>query len=90
MIQILIYGTPGIGKTMYLQIFMVYLSRLAKEKGQDTPSIHYNFRIEDMVTTYSFFPDGSVIDISKNGENTGITTSSPFPSVSLIRFRKLL
>ena len=26
---------------MYLQTFLVYLSRLAKEKGQDTPSIHY-------------------------------------------------
>ena len=31
-------------------------------------TIHYNLRIEDMVTTYSFLPDGSVIDISKNGD----------------------
>ena len=36
--------------------------------GQDTPSIHYKFRADDAVLTYSFLPDGSVIDITRSME----------------------
>ena len=64
--QFLIHGTPGIGKSMYLQIFLVHLSRLAKERGQDTPSIHYMKRSYGKVIIWSFLPDGSVINITND------------------------
>ena len=37
----LILGTPGIGKTMFLQRLLVELVRRARSKGEDPPSIHY-------------------------------------------------
>ena len=63
----LIEGTPGIGKSMYLQIFLVHLSRLAKEKGQDTPSIFYvemSYGRESRIM--SLLPNGSVISITND------------------------
>ena len=60
----LITGTPGIGKTLYLQILLVHLFRRAKEEGRDIPTIHYVYGDKKKVVTLSFLPDGSVVDIS--------------------------
>ena len=61
----LIYGTPGIGKTLFLQVFLVYLVRRAQAEGKDPPSIYYDYPDNGKITTVSFLPDGSVVDITK-------------------------
>ena len=61
----LVLGTPGIGKTLYLQAFLVHLVRRAKEEGRDPPTIHYvHKKNKDSIQTLSFLPDGSVVDVS--------------------------
>ena len=61
----LVLGTPGIGKTLYLQAFLVHLVRRAKEEGRDPPTIHYvHAKSKDSIQTLSFLPDGSVVDVS--------------------------
>ena len=59
----LVFGTPGIGKTLYLQALLVHIFRRAKADGKDPPSIHYKY-LADGITTVSFLPDGTVMDIS--------------------------
>lgn len=49
---------------MFLQVFLVYLSRLAMSNGQDPPSIHYLENFLDGARILSFLPDGSVIDVT--------------------------
>jgi hypothetical protein len=60
----LVIGTPGIGKTLYLQVFLVHLVRGAKAEGRTTPTIHYTYAIQQKIVTLSFLNDGSVIDIT--------------------------
>ena len=60
----LVLGTPGIGKTLYLQVLLVHLVRRAKDEGKDPPSIYYKYSDDSQITTLSFLSDGSVIDIS--------------------------
>lgn len=60
----LIIGTPGIGKTMYLQCILVRLARLARSGRRDPPSIHYQRRYAGAVQTLSFLPNGSVEDVT--------------------------
>ena len=64
MTHALVIGTPGIGKTLFLQIFLIHLARCAKAEGRPTPSIHYIFETEMKVVTLSLLSDGSVIDIT--------------------------
>ena len=63
----LVKGTPGIGKTLYLQVLLVHLARRAKAEGQTLPSIYYKYYDDDKVVTLSFLSDGSVIDITDVG-----------------------
>ena len=63
----LVIGTPGIGKTLYLQVFLVHLFRNAKAAGRATPTIHYTYATQKRVVTLSFLSDGSVIDITDVG-----------------------
>ena len=60
----LVIGTPGIGNTLYLQIFLVHLFRHAQAEGKDPPSIYYKYPGNGKITVVSFLPDGSVVDIS--------------------------
>ncbi len=61
----LVIGTPGIGKTLFLQAFLVHLARQARKDGRDVPSIHYLYeRGKYDIARLSFLPDGSVVDIS--------------------------
>ena len=61
----LIVGTPGIGKTMYLQRILVELVRRARSKGDDPPSIHYlRSTYPGVVQKLSFLPSGLVVDIT--------------------------
>ena len=57
-------GTPGIGKTLFLQTFLIYLASCAKAEGRATPTIHYTRYVRTKVVTLSFLSDGSVIDIT--------------------------
>ena len=63
----LVIGTPGTGKTLFLQIFLVHLARCAKAEGKTLPSIYYKYCGNDKVVTLSFLSDGSVIDITDVG-----------------------
>ena len=63
----LVIGTPGIGKTLYLQVLLVHLFMRAKEEGRDIPTIHYVYEAKKKVVTLSFLSDGSVIDITNVG-----------------------
>ena len=63
----LVIGTPGIGKTLYLQVLLVYLVTRAKEEGRATPTIHFVYEAKKKVVTLSFLSDGSVIDVSDVG-----------------------
>ncbi len=63
----LVFGTPGIGKTLYLQVLLVHLFRRAKEEGRDIPTIHYMYQAKKKVVTLSFLSDGSVVDITDFG-----------------------
>ena len=63
----LVFGTPGIGKTLYLQVLLVHLFRRAKIEGRDIPTIHYMYEAKKKVVTLSFLSDGSVIDITNVG-----------------------
>ena len=63
----LVIGTPGIGKTLYLQVLLVHLFMRAKEEGRDIPTIHYMYEAKKKVVTLSFLSDGSVIDITNVG-----------------------
>ena len=60
----LMYGTTGIGKSLYLQVFLVHLARRARAENQPLPSIHYKYYVDDKVSILTFLPDGSVINIS--------------------------
>ena len=60
----LVIGTPGIGNTLYLQIFLVHLFRHAQAEGKDPPSIYYKYPGNGKITVVSFLPDGSVVDLS--------------------------
>ena len=60
----LIYGTPGIGKSLYLQVFLVHLARRARAEKQPLPSIQCRYYDGDKVVNLSFLPDGSVININ--------------------------
>ena len=62
--HVLIIGTPGIGKTMYLQCILAHLARLARSVRRDPPSIHYQRRYAGAVQTLSFLPNGSVVDVT--------------------------
>ena len=59
----LVFGTPGIGKTLYLQVFLVYLAQRTP-KGQPPPTIHYMYYDVDKVVKLSFLGDGSVVNIT--------------------------
>ena len=63
----LVIGTPGIGKTLYLQVLLVHLARRAKAEGKPLPSIYYKYYDDDKVVTLTFLSDGSVIDITDVG-----------------------
>ena len=65
----LVFGTPGIGKTLYLQVLLVHLFRRAKEEGRDIPTIHYMYEAKKKVVTLSFLSDGSVLDITDVRQN---------------------
>jgi len=60
----LVIGTPGIGKTLYLQVFLVHLARKAIRESRPPPSITYVYAKDGNRAKYSFLPDGSVVDIS--------------------------
>ena len=60
----LVLGTPGIGKTLYLQVLLVHLVRRAKDEGKDLPSIYYKYSSGDRSTILSFLSDGTVVNIS--------------------------
>ena len=62
--RVLVDGTTGIGKTLYLQAFMVHLVRQARAEGKDLPSIYYKRSNNERTDTVSFLSDGSVMDIS--------------------------
>ena len=59
----LVFGTPGIGKTLYLQVLLVHLAQRTP-KGQPPPTIHYMYYDVDKVVKLSFLGDGSVVDIT--------------------------
>jgi hypothetical protein len=61
---LLVKGTPGMGKTLYLQVVLVHLVRRARSKGLQPPSIHYVRKVMEKVVTLSFLANGSVIDIT--------------------------
>jgi hypothetical protein len=60
---VLVKGTPGIGKTLFLQRVLVQLFRNAKLGGQ-FPRIHYMRYANGKIEVLSFLPDGSVSDIT--------------------------
>jgi len=63
--RVLVRGTPGIGKSLFLQVFLVHLARQAKREGRSPPTISYVYTTEnDKVVKLSFLPDGSVVDIT--------------------------
>ena len=63
--HLLVIGTPGIGKTLYLQIFLVHLARTARAENRATPSIHYAYYdVGGKLVILSLLADGSVVDIS--------------------------
>ncbi len=68
--HVLIFGTPGIGKTMFLQRLPVELVRCARSKGEEPPSIHYQRRFAGGVQTLSFLRDGSVEDVTGHKHDT--------------------
>ena len=64
---VLIIGTPGIGKTLFLQSFLVHLVNCARQKGEDIPSIHYKCETDvNSRQIFSLLPDGKVIEIVGN------------------------
>ena len=67
--HVLIIGTPGIGKTLFLQIVLVHLARIAKKKGCFPPTIYYMFYdVGGKLIKLSLLADGSVVDISDVGQ----------------------
>ena len=62
--HVLVFGTEGIGKTLYLQALLVHLFRRAQEEGRDIPTIHYLYNTYGKVATLSFLSDGTVVNIS--------------------------
>lgn len=63
--QVLVIGTPGIGKTLYLQAFLVHLARRARVEGRALPTIHYMYFDDGAkLVTLSLLANGSVVDIS--------------------------
>ena len=60
----LVIGTPGIGKTQFLQSVLVHLAQRARSLGQDPPSIHYQTKSSGNKLTLSFLRDGSVVVVT--------------------------
>ena len=65
--MVTIIGTTGIGKTLFLQVFLAFLADRARAEGQPPPSIHYMWQAlsRGPTTTLSFLADGSVIHVSE-------------------------
>lgn len=62
--HVLVIGTPGIGKTLFLQAFLVHLVRRARVEGRALPTIHYMYFDDGAkLVTLSLLADG-VVDIS--------------------------
>ena len=73
--RVLVRGTPGIGKSLFLQVFLVHLARQAKRDGRPPPSISYVYTTENnKVVKLSFLPDGSVVDVT----NVALGTSPDY------------
>lgn len=59
--RVLVKGTPGIGKTMFLQRLLVDIVEKCKEGGVTTfPTIDYIRREENVVVKYRLLSDGAV------------------------------
>ena len=64
---ILVTGTSGIGKSSFIQRFLVHLVDLAAEEGKCVPSIHYkcgtNAGLYPRSQTFSLLANGKVIEV---------------------------
>ena len=56
----LVVGTPGIGKTMFLQRLLVHIVENV-QAGETVPIIDYVTEMRNVVQTFRLLPDGSVI-----------------------------
>jgi hypothetical protein len=65
--RMLIIGTPGIGKTLFLQVFLVFLAERARAAGQPPPSIQYIYTKSKNLVVLSLLSDGTVIDVTNDG-----------------------
>lgn len=65
---LLIKGTPGIGKSLFLQSFLVYLVQRAKNDKKPIPSMylmrHTGINVGQQIL--SLLPDGRVIEITND------------------------
>jgi len=64
----LIYGTPGIGKTVFLSAVLVAIVENARMKNIPLPSIHYVRRSWKTSETWCLLPDGTVVEWDKLNE----------------------
>ena len=67
--KVLVYGTPGIGKSFFLQRLLVHIVESAKDKSTLIPGVSY-VRIENnIVREYMLLPDGTTerYDLRRHG-----------------------
>jgi len=61
--RVLIYGTPGIGKSVFLQVYLVHIVEKAKQDPSKAfPFIIYSRLVNNMPVTYHLRSDGTVIE----------------------------
>ena len=60
----IIFGSTGIGKSLYLQTVLVALAQLGQAENRALPSIYYQQHRYEKVEVFSFLCDGTVVNIS--------------------------
>ncbi len=65
---VLIKGTPGIGKSLFLMVLLVWIVEKARAANEAIPSINY-VRLEDQLCVYRLLSDGRVriYDLATHG-----------------------
>ena len=63
--HVLVIGTPGIGKAVYLQTLLASIARQAREGNRKLPRTHYLRRYYGNIQVLSLQPDGSIKVITR-------------------------
>ena len=67
----LVIGTPGVGKSQYVQVLLVELVKRARENRTELPTIHYVYEATPgKVVFLSLKADGSAVELISSSDDS--------------------